>query len=111
GSATSPPGLPLGVPWPLPLRTGSACVGGPSVTAPRPLWPRSQPLPAGSQLLPAGLPPWAGAPWAPLAGAPGPPLAGAPASPRPGRAGAAGEPALAAGVQDGGAGAAGPPGA
>src|SRR5690242_16396061 len=100
GSAASLAGLPLDVPWPLPLRTGSAWVGGPSVAEPRP-FPRSQPLPAGSQLLPAGLPPWAGPPWAPFAGAP---FAGASGPDWPGLAGAPGEPEFAAGVKDGGAG-------
>src|SRR6185437_5696639 len=77
--------------------------------------PRSQPLPAGSQLLPAGVPSTAGLagwPAAPAAGAPAPgaPAPGVPA-PGPagpagaaGAAGAPGAPAFAAGVNDGAAG-------
>src|SRR5437763_17095115 len=80
--------------------------------------PRSQPLPAGSQLLPAGVPSAAGlGGWlaAPAAGAPipGTPAPGRPAPGPSGPAGAAGDagepgaPALPAGVNDGGAGPAG----
>src|SRR5947208_3401801 len=59
--------------------------------------PRSQPLPAGSQLFPAGVPSTAG-----LAGGLAAPAAGAPipGTPAPGR----GAPAFAAGVNDGAAG-------
>ena len=96
------PALPLDVP--LPLRTGSDWVAGPSWSVR--LLPRSHPLPAGSQLSPAGLPPGGGAAW------PGTPLPGAPfragaAARRAWIAGAPGEPAFAAGVKDGEAGAGG----
>src|SRR5260370_32158183 len=83
-----------------PLRTGSAWVEGPS--CPVRLLPRSQPSPAGSQLLPAGVPPWAGAS---CVGWPGRP---APGAGDPGAGG--GGPALAAGLKDGGTGTAGPAG-
>src|SRR5712691_3986856 len=83
---------------PLPVRTGSAWVEGPS--CPVRLLPRSQPSPAGSQLLPAEVPPWAGAS---CVGWPGRP---APGAGDPGAGG--GGPALAAGLKDGGMGTVGP---
>src|SRR5438094_3193398 len=105
GSVSSHGSLEPPVVLPLPMRMGSAWVGGPSWRSgmARPL-PRSQPLPAGSQLLPAGVPSAAGP-----AGWPGAP---APGSPGPaGPAGEPGAPAFAAGLKDGAAGAEGPEGA
>src|SRR3954469_3153302 len=72
--------------------------------------PRSQPLPAGSQLLPAGVPSTAGLAGWPAASAAGAPVPGTPARGPAGPAGPGGEPgapSFAAGVNDGVAGAAG----
>src|SRR5215472_3227729 len=77
---------------PFPLRTGSVWVGPSWRSGVAPPLPRSQPFPAGSQLLPAGVPSVAGLP-----DCPGP----------PGAAGEPGAPAFAAGVKDGAGGAAG----